>query len=250
MEREVKPLLNRKGWGWRLNERERDGRRFRFFEDGADMALVCGGIGSIAGRRAAEAMVALYSPAIIYSVGFAGAADPTLKVGDVVQPSVVIDASDGSRVSLKEGSSVLVSFGAVASPVQKAKLREAYGAQIVDMEAAAVGCVAQMHGIEFAAVKSVSDEFDFAFPEMSRFVDSEGQFQQGQFARFAAVRPWLWWKVSRLAVNSNVAADGLNDWLIASLNRIVASVPQGEALVEKAQQGLKPSNSSLRSSQR
>jgi len=229
MEREVRPLMKLKGRGWRVSEREHGGRRFQFVEDGSAVVLVCGGIGAEAARRAAVALIELYAPTVIYSVGFAGALDPKLKAGDVVQPAQVIDASDGSRANLSEGEGVLVTFGSVASPAQKAQLRDSYGAQLVDMEAAAVWRAAQAHGVEFSAVKAISDEFDFTFPEIEKFVDAEGRFQQGRFARFAVVRPWLWRKLNRLADGSNRAVLGLNDWLITSLNRIIAQAPDAGA---------------------
>ena len=44
-----------------------EGRRYRFLEKD-DWVLVCGGIGPEAARRAAEAVIALYAPSVIYSV--------------------------------------------------------------------------------------------------------------------------------------------------------------------------------------
>ena len=81
LEREVRPLVK----SWRATEKEHDGRRFRFFENG-DVVLVCGGIGAAAARRASEAVIAIFDPKIVCSAGFAGALDPKLKVGDVVRP--------------------------------------------------------------------------------------------------------------------------------------------------------------------
>jgi adenosylhomocysteine nucleosidase len=213
LEREVKPLVKQ----WRVSEKEHSGRRFRFFERD-DVVLVCGGIGAQAARRAAEAVIAIYAPAVVYSVGFAGALEPGLKAGDVMQPAMVIDAGDGSRVKLGGDNGTLVSFGSVATPAQKAKLRESFGAQLVDMEAAAVARAAQARDVKFAAVKAISDEFDFEFPAMERFVDSDGSFQQTRFAAYTALRPWLWLRVRRLAINSNLASRALSDWL-GSLNR-------------------------------
>jgi adenosylhomocysteine nucleosidase len=221
LDREVQPLVRT----WRASEKEHGGRRFRFYEDG-ETVLVCGGIGAEPARRAAEAVIAIYAPSVVYSVGFSGALDPALRVGTVIQPAQVIDAGDGSRVGVKLGKGVLVSFGSVASPAQKAKLRESYGAQIVDMEAAAVARAAQARGLEFCAVKAISDEFDFEFPSTERFVDSVGNFQQGRFAVYAALRPWLWLKVRALAVNSNLASCELCDWLTASLNSMTNSAPE------------------------
>ncbi|HME33891.1 MAG TPA: hypothetical protein VKF84_01545 [Candidatus Sulfotelmatobacter sp.] len=208
LEREVRPLIKE----WRVSEKEAGGRRFRFFEKD-DIVLVCGGIGAEAARRAAEAVIALYAPKVVCSAGFAGALDPDLRVADIIQPRRVINASDGSSVNLNRGEGVLVSFGAVASPAQKAKLRDSFSAQAVDMEAASVARAAEARGVGFAAVKVISDEFDFSFPAMERFVDPSGRFLEGRFAWFAAVRPWLWPQVLRLARNSGRASRALCDWL-------------------------------------
>jgi len=226
LEREVSPLLKLKERGWRAVEREHGGHRFRFFEDSEDVVLICGGVGAVPARRAAEAAIALYSPSVIYSVGFAGALEPGMNVGEVFQPAQVIDAGDGSRVNVSEGEGILVSFSAVATPEQKARLKNSFSAQLVDMEAAAVARAAQARNVEFVAVKSISDAFDFTFPEMERFVDSDGRFRQARFAGFVAPRPWLWWKMNQLRKDSNVASDKLCGWLIMALSRVIARAPE------------------------
>ena len=208
LEREVHPLIKQ----WRVREKQHGGGGFRFFEND-EVVLVCGGVGTEAARRAAEAVIAIYAPDVVYSVGFAGALDPRLKVGDLVQPQSVVNAGDGSRVSLDGGKGVLVSFGSVASPAQKAKLRESFDAQAVDMEAAAVARAAEARSVEFEVMKVISDELDFNFPTMERFVDSNGRFSEVRFALYAAVRPWLWAQVMRLERNSRRASRALCDAL-------------------------------------
>jgi adenosylhomocysteine nucleosidase len=208
LEREVRPLVK----SWRVIDKEHDGRPFRFFENG-EVVVVCGGIGATASRRASEAVIAIFDPKVVCSAGFAGALDPKLRVGDMVRPSTVINAGDGSRTVVDGGEGVLVSFGSVASPAQKSKLRESYGAEAVDMEAATVARAAEARGKQFTAVKAVSDEMDFEFPAMERFVDVEGKFSQGHFAWYAAIRPWLWPRVMRLARNSSRASRALCAYL-------------------------------------
>jgi len=208
LEREVRPLVR----DWQVKEKEYEGRRFRFFEKN-ECTLVCGGIGAEPARRAAEAVLAIYRPKVIYSAGFAGALEAGLTAGTIVQPHRLVNAADGSSVSLDCGEGVLVSFGSVANPEQKVKLRDSFGAQAVDMEAAAVARAAELRGAEFAVVKAISDEWDFDFPSMERFVDSNGKFLEARFALFAAVRPWLWREVGRLARNSNRASLALCQWL-------------------------------------
>jgi adenosylhomocysteine nucleosidase len=212
LEREVRPLVR----DWQVSEKEHEGRRFRFFEHG-EAVLVCGGIGSEAARRAAEAILALYKPQELFSVGFAGALDSTLKVGDIVCPARVVNAGDASSALIEGGTGVLISFGTVASPAQKAKLRESYGAAAVDMEAASVARAAEFQGIRFRAIKVISDASDFELPPTERFVDARGNFSEFRFAMFAAIRPWIWPRVFRLARNSNQASQSLCSALRESL---------------------------------
>jgi hypothetical protein len=72
-------------------------------------------------------------------------------------------------------------------------------------------------------VKVISDEFDFNFPSMERFVDSNGQFLERRFAWFTALRPWLWRQVAQLARNSNRASLALCDELQKMIQATSAS---------------------------
>jgi adenosylhomocysteine nucleosidase len=193
---------------WQKVERTHENHRFTFFEHGSAVA-VCGGMGFAAARRAAEAMMTNYHPETLVSAGIAGALQPTLAIGDVLRPRTVIDASDSSRAEIPTGQGILVSFPEVAGAAQKVKLGNAFQADVVDMEAAAVARVAAIHGIEFVAVKAISDEADFEMPDLSRFITPDGQFRSSAFAAYAALRPQLWPQVIRLAKNSAKASNAL-----------------------------------------
>jgi len=132
-----------------------------------------------------------------------------LKVGDIIHPKRVINAGDGSSLLLEGREGVLVSFGSVAASDQKRKLRESFGAQAVDMEAASVLRAAEAHGITFEVVKAISDKSGVDVPPTERFVSAEGDFSEFRFALFAAIRPWIWPKVLRLSRNSNRASRAL-----------------------------------------
>jgi adenosylhomocysteine nucleosidase len=205
LKREVAPLVRY----WTVADQEYGGRKFRFFESG-NAVVVCGGMGFEAARRATEAIIALYRPSVVLSAGFAGALDETLRVGNWFQPRYVVDTRDGSRTDTGSGSGVLVSSPAVAGAEQKAKLAQSYGAQAVDMEAAAVAKGAAARGLRFAAVKAISDEVGFAMPPMDRFIAADGSFRARSFAFYAASRPFIWPDVLRLARNSAKAARSLS----------------------------------------
>jgi adenosylhomocysteine nucleosidase len=220
LEREVKGLIR----NWSRIEREFEGHKFVFFERD-ELVVVCGGIGTECARRAAEAAIALYHPERVESVGFVGALDETLRVGDIFRPAEVIDARDGSRFETgcfeigrletgdAQGTGRLVTFMAVAGAEQKAKLAKAYQARVVDMEAAAVFAAARAHGIAFGATKVISDEFNFEMPGMADFIDAAGQFKAVSFVVYVALRPWLWKRIATLARNSNKAANALGGHL-------------------------------------
>jgi adenosylhomocysteine nucleosidase len=204
LEREVSGLTK----SWSRVEREFQNHKFVFLERDQTV-VVCGGIGSEAARRAAEAVIALYHPALVQSIGFAGALHAALRVGDILQPAIVINAGDASRVEVAGGKGVLVTFMAVAGIDQKKNLAQAYGAEAVDMEASAVATAAQRHGIRYGAVKVISDELNFEMPDMGRFIDPQGHFRTGAFVAFVVLRPWLWMRVFTLARNSRKAAKSL-----------------------------------------
>jgi adenosylhomocysteine nucleosidase len=229
LEREVKPLIR----NWHLVEREHGDRRFHFFEKNP-VVLVCGGIGAEAARRAAEAVITLYRPELVVSAGFAGALDASLKVGDSFIPRRVLDAGDGSASETGAGGGILVSFSCVASAGQKAALGSAYGAQAVDMEAAAVSRAALAHGVRFACVKAISDDHNFDIPRMDLFL-RDGQFNTTGFVAYVVGHPWLWPRVIRLARNSARAARTLCK-LLEQYNQnpeFLENVPAGLHLTSK-----------------
>ena len=208
LEREVKSAIRL----WRAEERQHEGRTFKFYE-GEQAVLICGGIGPEPARRATQAVIAFYSPSIVLSVGFAGALTPDLKVGDIFTPARIINLADGSKVETGDGHGTLLSLGYVANKEEKLKLAKAYGAQAVDMEAAAVARGAEAQGIGFRAVKAISDGVDFSMPPMKGAIDSAGNLHTGSFLFSAFLRPWTWATVFRLARNSSSAAKTLTNYL-------------------------------------
>jgi adenosylhomocysteine nucleosidase len=236
MEREVAPLI--RNWKVRtVGTTEHSRRRYRLFENG-EATLVCGGIGGEAARRATEAVIREVNPARVISVGFAGALDASFRVGHVFEPRTVINAADGVRTECGSGDGILVSSATVAGKEQKIRFGKAYGANAVDMEAAAVAQGAQAREVEFGALKAISDDADFNFSPLDRFVADDGSFQSVRFACHVALRPWLWGPTIALARNSAKASQALCSALKSYLGRENLSrqgLP-GESLVAESKQ--------------
>lgn len=218
MEREISPLVR----GWQRAALLSGDRKFTTFEGGGVLATISG-IGCKNAELAARAVVSQYRPALLISVGLAGALIRSLKVGSVFTPNVVIDAADGAEYRCAADGNhvsggVLVSAGEIAGADAKRELVNRFHGLVVDMEAAGVARIAQQEQIGFRCVKAISDESDFVMPPMGRFLSASGEFQSGKFALWAAVRPWQWTRIVTLARNSRRAINALCDRLRKDLD--------------------------------
>jgi adenosylhomocysteine nucleosidase len=180
--------------------------------------VVCAGMGPERAALAVQAALSLKPVTALFSVGLAGACDPTLRVGDIVRAGVVIDVRTGERFTNKLFSETLITTSVIAGVKEKQRLYESYKASAVDMEAATVARLAQAHNISFSAIKSISDEASFEMEELAQFATPDGQFHEAAFAAHSAVRPHLWPKLFALAGNSKRALQSLTSELESQLN--------------------------------
>jgi nucleoside phosphorylase len=183
--------------------------------DGVDLfelpeAMVAiGGIGEKHARRAAEVVIEQGQPTLLVSAGIAGAISPCLKVGDVGRIREVVDAATGERYLTGGGDWVLATSHDVSDAAEKQDLLTKYGADVVDMEGAAVAQVARDRGIKFAAVKAISDDASFAMPPLNRFIDENGSFDTRRFLGYIALHPKWWATLGKIRKNSKIASTNL-----------------------------------------
>jgi len=191
--------------GW---ERHEVARHVWVWTNG-DAVAACAGMGASRAEIAVRAAMAAAPVKALLSVGVAGACDPKLAVGDVVRAGVVIDGRSGERFEDSQYRQVVVTVDAVAGVGEKQRLFAEYGAAAVDMEAATVARLARELGLEFGAIKAISDEVDFEMETLRRFATADGQFREAAFALHVAVRPWMWGRVMALGRNSSKAVAAL-----------------------------------------
>jgi adenosylhomocysteine nucleosidase len=151
------------------------------------------------------AVLAAAGAGTIISAGFAGACDPGLHVGDIVRLRTVVETRTGERFASPIGSGVLASTAAVAGAAEKTRLWQSYGASAVDMEAATVARLARGRGMNFEAIKVISDEAEFELGDMTRFVTNQGAFREVAFGLHMAMRPSRWGHLRALARSSRTA---------------------------------------------
>ncbi len=129
----------------------------------------------------------------------------------------MIDAQTGEQFSLTEGKRKwrLVTTTRVADDTEKLRLAATYpGAVLVDMEAATVARLAEIHKAPLLCIKGVSDAAGARLPDLNPFIDQKGQMRMVRFLAYVAVRPGYWPSLLHLGKNSARAADAMRDLIL------------------------------------
>jgi adenosylhomocysteine nucleosidase len=184
---ELKPLV--RGWVKMPVARGSGIAMWQTERNGHEVVAVCAGMGAAAARRAFTAAEFAGSLDMVLSVGLAGGL-----TGSQIQPTMdeIIDAQTGERFRLSEGPQRLVTTVQVADAAEKRRLRVAYGAVAVDMEAATVARLAQMRDIPMHCFKAISDGPDTRLPDINQFIDVDGKMRMAAFLAHVALRPQYW----------------------------------------------------------
>ncbi len=114
-----------------------------------------------------------------------------------------------SDIRRRAGDWVLATSQDVSDAAEKQDLLTQYGADVVDMEGAAEAQVARERGVEFVAVKAISDEAAFVMPPLNRFIGGNGKFDTRQFLFYIALHPKWWATLGKIRKNSKIASANL-----------------------------------------
>jgi len=141
--------------------------------------VACAGIGPVAARDRAEALLATGVTGLV-SWGTAGALSPALGAGGLVLYTHCVDARTGTRFNPDPGlrtriaaclaplgvhaGSGLSSARPLASIADKVAARRAFDCDAVDMETAAIAAVAQARNAPFIAIRAIVDPAGFDLP--------------------------------------------------------------------------------------
>jgi len=149
---------------------------------GRQLWMVANGAGAAHAGRAAEVACEACRPERVVSMGFCGALDPALQIGDVFLATAVDAGGRRFDACLPQSASphatgVLVSIGHVAqTAAEKASLRAA-GAAAVEMEAGGVAQCAAAGGIPLACVRSITDTAGQNFTvDFNKALRTDGHF--------------------------------------------------------------------------
>ena len=196
--------------------------------------LITAGMGAHRASLAFASALAHGPVHTLLSVGLAGACDPNVKPGSVLEPNLVIDSRSGERFTPRAHLGIaapgtLVTASAIASPSEKSRLRQTYNAAAVDMEAATVARLARAHGIPFAALKAISDEHTVDLTHLTHFTGSQGNFRTAAFVLHTALRPHRWRSTAQLGSQTKTALN----MLTSAIHQFIATHLSEQPLAPK-----------------
>jgi adenosylhomocysteine nucleosidase len=142
--------------------------------------MVANGAGAAHAARAVDVAVPECRPQVIVSMGFCGALDQALNIGDIfVATSIGTQPLPATRISsgTSHTTGVLASIDHVAQTIAEKESLRTSGAGAVEMEAAGVAARAAAHAIPFFCIKSVTDREDQEFlTDFNGALLSDGHF--------------------------------------------------------------------------
>jgi len=211
---------------------------------GREVLLVQAGIGRDRAREALVAASRTFDVRAVWSLGFAGGLTESLRSGDLVYPTAILEdrehprmAAGGTthaavcaalcRAALRIESGALITLGAALhTPEEKRAIARQSGAVAVEMEAAGVVHVAQDLGIPCAALKVIVDAVDDPLPPfVGRCTTPQGDLRwRGLLAGALAGRE-SWRSLYRLGQASRQAGRSLWRGLEVAFGAWVALTP-------------------------
>lgn len=190
---------------------------------GQKTRFVANGPGVKNARAAVEAVCRNETPSAVVSVGYVGALDPALEVGQIFLARRV--KRMGEKVDYQgelpafpnaEGvaQGTLLTIDRVAQTSQEKRMLRQSGADAVDMEAYAVAAEAAKRSIPFYCVRVVSDHADTDFPvDFNRARRPDGTFAGWRVLAQAGFSTSRWKRLLDLKRDAELASQRLGEFL-------------------------------------
>ena len=160
----------------------------------AEIVATLTGIGTVLATGAIERLLGLGEFDRVMVVGVAGGVGPSVGIGDVVIPEVVVDGSTGSEYhpapidGPTPRGSIHTSDDFIVDPERLAQLI-GKGVIAVDMETSSIAAVCAQRGIPWSAVRSISDRAEEGDDEMIAMANPDGSPNGKAIARYFARHP-------------------------------------------------------------
>ena len=198
----------------RLDMQWQAGVAFGTCGDHTIFATVCG----VGRRRALAGLAALFKNErfdVVVNLGFAGALDPSLEVGQVLEFAHVMNEA-GDRLALdgagEPGATLLTVDRVIDSVGEKQALYEQHGAEAVDMETYHIAESLRRRRIPLRSIRAIFDDAATAPPaEAMRWLTPTGQPRALPATVWLMTHPTRLPLLRRLRKSTRVAANALAD---------------------------------------
>jgi len=172
-----------------------------------NVCVVITGMGARNAARAAREALITFSPALVFTCGFAGALNPELVIGDVVcQRDVPVAGAKPAVFHCASRVAVTVA--------EKSVLRAQTGADVVEMESAIIARVCRAAGVECVTVRAISDTAQEDLPlDFNALMTAEEKLSLFKLALALLKAPQKIPALIRLGKNSALAAERLAEVL-------------------------------------
>ena len=210
MRPELRPLVKQAS----LRAVEADGYSHTGTIGDVEVVAAMTGIGTRPAVAATERLLDSVDVDHVIVIGVAGGIGPTVEIGDLVVPELVVDGPTGSEHRPKHLGTTAARGTIVTSdqfgyePDELAKFI-ADGVVAVDMETASVGAVCERRGKPWSAFRAISDrgDDDTVDPEMLKLAGPDGSGDGKAVARYLLRRPWRFIRLAKLGKDSMAAAN-------------------------------------------
>jgi adenosylhomocysteine nucleosidase len=187
-----------------------------------EVRLAENGAGAHHAAAAVDQALAGFRPDVIVSMGFCGALDPSLAIGDIVVGTTIFTGdrsfpAEPPVTASRYRTGPICSIDHVAGTAEEKRKLHTTGAIAVEMEAAGVAQRAQKLAVPFFCVKSVTDLADEDMAnDFNAVLRSDGRFDTMNILALSLRRPWVRLpELIRLQRRCALAARSLGEFIAA-----------------------------------
>ena len=188
---------------------------------GTAIVLVRSGMGQDRARQALVELAERFSLERVFSIGYAGALDPALQVGDLIIADKVVYYETLKSYSLDQELAIpevrrgtlLTVDEVAATPLAKQTLREKYSAVAVDMETYGLAEEARARDLPFVSVRAVTDTADQELIDCSYLVAEDGDVSKLKAGWHILTHPGDLKGMIDLGKNAKMATANLTEFL-------------------------------------
>jgi uridine phosphorylase len=170
--------------------------------------------------RAFVAVLLAHEISGVCNIGFCGALDPKLQIGDIVVATGVDDGTEVHPAADPRGpaatSGIVATVSRIASTAEEKRALREKGATIVEMEAAGAAKGAQDLGVPFYCVRAVSDLANETFAnDFNAALGGDGRFSLFRLVTGALSSPSTrFGELIELQKRTTLASKKLGDFLV------------------------------------